>query len=185
MADLTEIFALQAGYAEMIIRGSTMYWVLYALLRISGRRDLGSLGVADMLVLVLVADAAGNAMSGDSYSLGDGIIVVTTIVGWSYLLDRATYRFPVLRRILEPQRVCLVRDGRLIVAGLKREHISRGELMEQLRLKGIGSLATVKRAYLESTGEFSVIGVDQETKPDLSTLEEEPAKHQTRPGAGT
>ncbi|MGV2863577.1 DUF421 domain-containing protein [Achromobacter sp. AGC39] len=156
----------------MFVRGTTMYWVLYALLRISGRRDMGSLGVADMLVLVLVADAAGNAMSGDSYSMGDGIIVVTTIVGWSYLLDRLCYHIPVLRRVLEPQRICLVRDGRIQVAGLKREHISRGELMEQLRLKGVGDVSRVKRAYLESTGEFSVI--DQVEKPveETSTLEE-------------
>jgi uncharacterized membrane protein YcaP (DUF421 family) len=63
MEKFAQIFELQAGFAEMIIRGTTMYWVLYALLRIFGRRDMGSLGMADMLVLVLVADAAGNAMS--------------------------------------------------------------------------------------------------------------------------
>jgi uncharacterized membrane protein YcaP (DUF421 family) len=167
MIDLSEIFALQAGFAEMFVRGSTMYWVLYALLRVSGRRDLGSLGVADMLVLVLVADAAGNAMSGDSYSLGDGIIVVTTIVGWSYLLDRLSYHVPALRKVLEPQRVCLVRDGRLMVSGLRREHITRGELMEQLRLKGVDHLSCVKRAYLESTGEFSVIATEERRKGGL------------------
>lgn len=173
MADIQEIFELQAGFTEMFIRGTTMYWVLYALLRISGRRDLGSLGVADMLVLVLVADAAGNAMSGDSYSLGDGIIVVTTIVGWSYFIDRISYYVPVLRRVLEPQRVCLVRDGHIILSGLRREHISRSELMEQLRLKGVDSLAKVKRAYLESTGEFSVIQAGGAAPEHLSTLEEE------------
>ncbi|WP_241070167.1 DUF421 domain-containing protein [Achromobacter insuavis] len=166
MSELSEIFELQAGFTEMFIRGTTMYWVLYALLRVSGRRDLGSLGVADMLVLVLVADAAGNAMSGDSYSLGDGIIVVTTIVGWSFFLDRVSYYVPPLRRVLEPKRVCLVRDGQLIVSGLRREHITRGELMEQLRLKGVNRLSRVKRAYLESTGEFSVIEFEDVQGPN-------------------
>lgn len=166
MVDVSRIFELQAGFAEMFIRGTTMYWVLYVLLRISGRRDLGSLGVADMLVLVLVADAAGNAMSGDSYSLGDGIIVVVTIVGWSFFLDRIGYYVPMLRRALEPQRVCLVRNGQLVISGLRREHITRGELMEQLRLKGVDRLACVKRAYLESTGEFSVVEFDEGAKFD-------------------
>ncbi|WP_231570275.1 DUF421 domain-containing protein [Achromobacter sp. RTa] len=168
-----EIFELQAGYGEMVIRGTTMYWVLYALLRISGRRDLGSLGMADMLVLVLVADAAGNAMSGDSYSMGDGMIVVATIVGWSYLLDRLGYYLPPLRRLLEPQRVCLVRSGRVLAGGLKREHITRSELMEQLRLKGVSNLAEVERAYLESTGEFSVIRASGALGNGASTLEDE------------
>ena len=173
MSSLGEIFALQAGVGEMMLRGTTIYWVLFLLLRISGRRDLGSLGTADLLVLVLVADAAGNAMSGDSSSLGDGIIVVTTIVGWSFVLDRLTYRIPFLRRLLEPSRVCLVRDGRIDVGGLRREHVSRGELMEQLRLKGIATLGMVHRAYIESNGEFSVIRADDTQSGGESTLEED------------
>jgi len=177
MVDISNIFELQAGFAEMFIRGTTMYWVLYVLLRISGRRDLGSLGVADMLVLVLVADAAGNAMSGDSYSLGDGIIVVVTIVGWSYFLDRVSYHVPALRRVLEPQRVCLVRNGRLVVSGLRREHITRGELLEQLRLKGIDRIACVKRAYIESTGEFSVIQFGDGQKVEKGTGGENSVAH--------
>ncbi|OZI35459.1 hypothetical protein CEG14_10240 [Bordetella genomosp. 1] len=172
MKSLVDIFALQAGFLEMFVRGTTIYWVLFALLRISGRRDLGSLGTADMLVLVLVADAAGNAMSGDSYSLGDGVIVVCTIVGWSFVLDRATYRFPGLRRVLEPSRVCLVRDGRIDVKGLRREHVSRSELMEQLRLKGIATLDEVRRAYIESNGEFSVLRAAQAQGDGESTLDE-------------
>jgi uncharacterized membrane protein YcaP (DUF421 family) len=173
MDKFIEIFSLQAGFAEMVIRGTTMYWVLYALLRISGRRDMGSLGMADMLVLVLVADAAGNAMSGDSYSMGDGIIVVATIVGWSYMLDRMAYYVPALRRVLEPQRVCLIKSGRVLASGLKREHITRSELMEQLRLKGVANLAQVERAYLEATGEFSVIRAAGAAATGPSTLEED------------
>lgn len=41
MIDVAEIFGLQAGVVEMLVRGTTIYWVLYALLRVSGRRDLG------------------------------------------------------------------------------------------------------------------------------------------------
>ncbi|MFQ1063442.1 DUF421 domain-containing protein [Bordetella trematum] len=174
MALITDVFALQAGPAEMILRGTTIYWALFLLLRLSGRRDLGSLGAADMLVLVLVADAAGNAMSGSSDSLGDGLIVVTTIVAWSGLLDRLCYRFPALQRWIEPRRVCLVRDGRIDVAGMRREHVSRQELMEQLRLKGIGSLKSVRRAYIESTGEISVISCAEPEPPGEDSKRSEP-----------
>ena len=174
MPDFSEIFGLQAGFVEMMVRGSAIYWALFVLLRLAGRRDIGSLGTADLRVLVLVADAAGNAMSGDSYSVGDGIIVVTTIVGWSALLDRASYYSPVLRHLLEPKRVCLIRDGRIERSGMRSEQITYGELMEQLRLKGVGSLRDVKRAYLESTGEFSIITADKTVSGCGSTLEEEP-----------
>lgn len=169
-----EVFASQAGFLEMFLRGTAIYWALFALLRLAGRRDVGSLGTADLLVLVLVADAAGNAMSGGSSSVLDGIIVVATIVFWSIFIDRISYHIPVARRLFEPDRVCLVRDGKIDRAGMRSELISRAELMEQLRLKGIGSLEDVRRAYLEATGEVSVITVDQDVAKDTSasTLEE-------------
>ncbi|WP_144630812.1 DUF421 domain-containing protein [Bordetella genomosp. 13] len=170
MDAVIDIFSLQAGVGEMMLRGTTIYWVLLVLLRISGRRDLGSLGAADMLVLVLVADAAGNAMSGDSDSLGDGVIVVTTIVGWSFFLDRLAYYVPWVRGLMEPDRVCLIRDGRIDVAGLRRELVTRQELMEQLRLKGVASVGMVRRAYIESTGEFSVIRFSDGKDGGESTL---------------
>lgn len=82
-----------------------------------------------------------------------------------------------MRRLLEPQRVCLISSGRVLASGLKREHITRSELMEQLRLKGVANLAEVERAYLEATGEFSVIrargGGAEEA--GASTLEEDEA----------
>ena len=161
MDRILDLFAFDAGIVEMMLRGSVMYWFLFLLLRVTGRREIGSLGMADLLVLVLVADAAGNAMSGSSSSLGDGMVVVATIVGWSVIIDRIAYRYPGARRWLEPSRICMVRDGRMVLSGLRREHLSRGELMEQLRLQGVADLREVKRAYLESNGEFSVIRNEQ------------------------
>lgn len=169
---ISDLFSLQSGPAEMFLRGTTIYWTLLILLRIAGRRDLGSMGAADILVLVLVADAAGTAMSGESDSLGDGMIVVTTIVGWSFVLDRVAYYVPFVRKLMEPSRVCLIRDGRIDTAGLRREHLTRQELMEQLRLKGVATLDEVRRAYMESTGEFSVIRYPDASGDGESTLGE-------------
>lgn len=172
MPDFSEILLPQAGFLEMALRGTVIYWALFILLRLAGRRDLGSLGTADLLVLLLVADAAGNAMSGQTNAVIDGIYVVATIFFWTVLADRVSYYVPAIDRLLDPERVCLVRDGRLDHAGMRREYITRGELMEQLRLQGVGSLRMVKRAYLEASGEISVITMDKETAGDSSTLRE-------------
>ena len=156
----TTLFGPDEGWIAMAIRGTVVYWFVFALLRLAGRRDIGSLGVADLLVLLLVADAAGPAMAGDSTSLTDGMVVVFTIVFWSFLTDRMMYRFPWLQSVLQPGRVCLIRDGRVQRRGLRSEYITRGELMEELRLKGVDDLAQVRRAYMEATGEISVIRRD-------------------------
>lgn len=174
MPNLGDIFGLEAGVVEMILRGTVVYWTVLILLRLAGRREIGSLGTADLLVLVLVADAAGDALSGGSPSVSDGIVVVTTIVVWSVLLDRAAYYSPLVHRLLEPDRVCLIKDGRILKSGLRSEHIGRGELMEQLRLQGIESITEVKRAYLEATGQFSVIKFGEEDPPKESSTLAEP-----------
>lgn len=170
--NLGDIFALDLGIMEMMLRGTAVYWTILVLLRIAGRREMGSLGTADLLVLVMVADAAGDALTGGSASVTDGLVVVATIVAWSVLLDRAAYYSPFVHRLLEPERVCLVKDGRILRAGLRSEHIGRSELMEQLRLKGIESIDDVKRAYLEANGQLSVIKAGEDVPAASSTLAE-------------
>lgn len=170
--NLGDIFALDLGIIEMMLRGTAVYWTILVLLRIAGRREMGSLGTADLLVLVLVADAAGDALTGGSASVTDGLVVVATIVAWSVLLDRAAYYSPFVHRLLEPERVCLVKDGRILRAGLRSEHIGRSELMEQLRLKGIESIDDVKRAYIEANGQLSVIKAGEDVPAASSTLAE-------------
>ena len=155
--DWNEVFALQAPPAEMFLRGSAAYWFIFLLLRLAGRRDIGQVGVADLLVLMLVADAAGNAMAGESTSTTDGLIAVSAIVFWSAVVDRIGYFFPKARAWLEPGRVCVIRDGALQRRGMRREYITQDELLTELHLRGLERFEQVKRAYVESDGKISII----------------------------
>src|SRR5262245_18723861 len=96
--------------------------------------------MADLLVVVLIADAAQNAMSANYVSVPDGILLVATIVSWSYCLDWLGCRFPRLQRFLRPPPLPLVRDGRLLRHNLRRELVSEEELMSQLREQGVEDL---------------------------------------------
>ena len=85
--DLAALFAVNVSPWELIFRGSVMYWFLFLVFRFLLRRDVGSIGVADVLLVVLVADASQNAMTGGYTSVAEGIILVSTLVGWNYALD--------------------------------------------------------------------------------------------------
>lgn len=152
-----QAFAFSISPLELFVRGTVMYWFIFSLLRVAGRRDTGALGVADMLVLVLIADAAQNAMAGDYHSIADGMVLVATIIGWTMAIDRIAYHIPPLARLLAAERVCLVRDGVIAHRNLRREYITKEELMGELRLKGISELSEVKRAYIEADGNISVL----------------------------
>ncbi len=155
--DWSTMFSFSVAPLEIFIRGTIVYWFIFVLLRLAGRRDFGSVGVADILVLVLIADAAQNAMAGEYKSVLDGLVLISTIIGWTVLVDRVAYFFKPLGRLLESDRVCLVRDGVIARRALRREYLTEEELMSQLRLKGVLELSEVRRAYMEPDGDFSVI----------------------------
>lgn len=155
--DWEDMFSLSLPLAEIVIRGSAMYWFLFIVFRFVIRRDIGAVGIADVLVLVIVADAAQNAMSGEYTSITDGVVLVATLIGWNMLLDWLSFRFPFFRRFAEPQPIRLIWKGRMIARNMRRELITDEELWSKLRQAGIDKLDDVKEAYVESDGQISVI----------------------------
>ena len=147
---------------ETFIRGSLTYLALFALLRFVFRRESGAARISMLLLLVLLADAVQNAMADDYASVTDGLLLVSTIVAWDYLLDWLSSRFPALQGLTHPRPLMLVRDGRLIHANLKRELVSEEELRTGLRQHGVRDVADVTAAYLEGDGKLSVFRRDED-----------------------
>ena len=153
----SELFSFTQHPLELLLRGSVMYWLLFLMFRFVLRRDAGSIGLADVLLLVLIADAAQNAMAGDYRSISDGVVLVMTIAAWNWLIDWAGFRSPLLRRFLRPPATLLVSKGRLLQAHMRRELITKDELMGALHKKGLERLDQVDSARLESDGTITVI----------------------------
>jgi uncharacterized membrane protein YcaP (DUF421 family) len=170
--DWRALFIPTVSLPEIVLRGSVLYLILLALLRIF-RRDAGAMGTADLLVIVLVADAAQNAMAADYKSITEGVVLVVTIFGWNYLLDWLSYRSKRVYRLLHPKPLPLIRDGTVLRRNLKSEMLTLDDLMEQLREQGIEKVTQVKRCYLEADGRLSVI--KQEPSEDGATRRKETA----------
>lgn len=154
---LTDIFQMQQSLPEAFLRSTAVYWCIYVLFRVAGRRNIGSLGFADIIVVLLVSEAVGNGLSGPSDTVSDGLVVAAGIIFWSFLVDRLAYFFPIVDKVLAPNRLLLISRGRLQLRNMRREFVTRDEIMEQLRIQNIDRLAEVKYAYLESNGEISVV----------------------------
>ena len=160
--DWKSIFVPDTSMLEILIRGTVMYLALFTLLRFVLKRQRGGVAFTDILVIVLVADAAQNAMAGDYTSMPDGLLLVGVIVGWAYALDWLAYRVPLVRRFVQPSGVPLVRRGRLLRENLRRENITDDELASQLRVAGVDSLEDVDDVTLEGDGQLSVVRKDRE-----------------------
>lgn len=164
--DWHSVFALSKPPLELMVRGTLIYWFLFAIFRTVLKRDVGAVGIADVLLLVIVADAAQNAMASEYESVTDGLILVSTIVGWNVLFDWLAYRFPRIRRLLKPRELCLVQDGRILHRNLRREFLSVEELQAKLREQGVADMTEVRKAYMESDGAISVIKCDPAPSDD-------------------
>ena len=154
---LAQAFSFQQDPLELFLRGTAMYWFLFCMFRFVLRRDVGAVGIADVLLLVIVADAAQNAMAGEYKTVPEGMLVVATLLFWNWLLDFASFRFAPVRRLVEPPPLRLVREGRMLHRNMRREFITEDELMTALRQKGVKELSEVEEVYMESDGNFSVI----------------------------
>jgi uncharacterized membrane protein YcaP (DUF421 family) len=145
----------QAPPLESVLRGTVNSSALLILLRLTPRRTLGSIGVMDLLVIIIVADAAGLGL-GDVHSISDAVVLVATLVGWSYVLNWLTYAVPATERWVSPPAHPVVCNGRLLRRNMRAEFLTEEELLRQLHLEGIEDVSEVKEARIEADGSLSV-----------------------------
>lgn len=165
--DWHRLFVPSEPLLEIAIRGSCMYLAVFALLR-ALRRQTGSIGTADLLVLLLIADAAQNGMADDYTSITDGVILIAVIIGWEYALDWLGFQSLWMQTLLERSPLLLIKDGEIQTQNLHREMMTPEDLLAHLRRKGIEHPREVKRCFLEGDGHVSVIPVDSKAwiQPD-------------------
>lgn len=142
---------------ETIVRGVLMYLTIFVLVKTVLRGRTSAVTVSDLLVIMLVSDAAQNAMAANYISITNGVVLVATIFMTSFVVDWLAFHFAAVQRFVHPEKKPLVVNGRVIRPTLSEELMTEHELMTQLRLNGVENIAQVKAAYLEGNGEVSVL----------------------------
>ena len=157
----SDIFSFSVSPWEIVIRGSLMFWFLFIIFRFLLRRDVGSMEVGDILFIVIVADAAQNAMSAEASNIADGMLLVGTLVFWNLVLDYLSFRFSFFRKFAVAPSIVLVKDGVLQWRNMRREFITKDELFAKIREEGLQEISSVKEMRLESDGAISIVKADE------------------------
>lgn len=155
--DWRAIFVPQNSLVEPVFRGTIMYLGILAMLRLVLRRQVGGIGTADVLVVVLIAEVAGNSIAPAEQSVIEGLLLVATIFFWSYLIEWLQFRYPGFQRLIRDPKLKLIDKGRLLRRNMRREFVTKEELMAQIREQGLEDCSEVKAAYLEADGSISII----------------------------
>jgi len=143
---------------DSLIRAATVYLVLLLIFRLAGRRTLAQMTSFDFILLLIISEAAQNAMIGDDYSLTNGFLAVLTLVGLDILLSYVKRWSPLADRWIDGQPTIVVEQGRLRKDWMRRARIDERDILAAAReTHGLERLDQIKYAVLETSGGISII----------------------------
>jgi uncharacterized membrane protein YcaP (DUF421 family) len=145
---------------EVVLRTAAVYAVVLAGLRVFGKRQLGQVSIADLVMILLIATAVQNAMVGPDVSLSGGLVAAVTLLALNFVVVRTLARSRLAERLVEGEPTLLIKDGHVQEESLRREGIVADELASAVREHGIEDASGVRVAYLEPDGTISVIPLE-------------------------
>ena len=148
-----EVFATVIAFVRTII----LYILLIAGVRLLGKRQVGELEPSELVVTLIIADLAAVPMQDFGTPLLFGVIPILTLLSLTLLVSMLSLRSVRLRALLCGRPSVLVENGILHQRELTRNRMTVDELMEELRMRGITDITTVKYAILETSGQLSVL----------------------------
>jgi uncharacterized membrane protein YcaP (DUF421 family) len=155
-----ELPDLGSSLPEVVLRTAIVYLFLIAVIRISGKREVGQMSVLELVVILIISDAVQNSMVGQNTTIWGGLVAVLTLLGLDYGLKTLTARSRRLRTAIEGEPRLLARDGRLLQRALREENVEPEQVRSAVREHGFADLKDVRLAVLETDGTISVIGRD-------------------------
>lgn len=151
------LFELAMPWWEFVLRAVVVYFLLLAMLRLSGKRTVGQFTPFDLLVVVLLGTAVQNSLIGEDYSLLGGLILAATLIGCNWLVGFASARSERVDALVEGSPVLLARDGELFHAALRRQNINARDVDEALRDNGLSYVSEAALVTLEVDGTITVV----------------------------
>lgn len=143
---------------DPVLRTLAVYTFLVVVFRLAGKRTLADITPFDLILLLVVGEAASQGLLGDEHSVTNAVIVVTTLVLVDVTMSLVKRRFPSLGRLAEGVPVLLVDDGELLRDRMHRARVDVDDLLEAARAsQGVGTLDEIRYAVLERNGAISII----------------------------
>ena len=142
---------------DLVVRATVVFFFIFLVTRVAGRRELSTLEPFDVILLVVLGDLVQQGITQSDQSVTGTLIVISTITLLSVAVSWASFRSGKVRLATEGEPLILVRDGQVIERNLRRERLTRGDLEEAARRQQVDSLADIRWAILEREGSISII----------------------------
>jgi len=150
------MFDLQVSWWELLARAALIYFALFLMVRLSGKRTVGQFTPFDLLVVMLLSEAVSNGLSGGDQSVTGAWILAAALIVMNGLLGFIGSRSKRLERLLEGSPVLIGRDGRWFPDVLRQHRLGEADIKKALR-EADCALSDLKMAILESDGSISIM----------------------------
>lgn len=142
-----------------VYAAKTVVIVIFLLIgfRLLGKRELAQLTVYDLAMLMALANAVQNAMTGGKGALGNGLVVSSAVLATAWVITQVIGRRPALERSIIGTPTVLINDGTVLVGRLRHERISKEALLAAVRAHGLEKADEVRLAVLEVDGSISIV----------------------------
>ncbi|WP_178020455.1 DUF421 domain-containing protein [uncultured Paenibacillus sp.] len=147
--------------ANHIFRTVLMYFLVFGVMRIMGKREIGELSIFDLVISVMIAEIAVFALEDIDRPIYDGIVPMLTLLLIQIAIAMLSLRFRKVRLWFDGEPSVIIRNGQINRKEMRRQRYNLDDLMMQLRSQKIDSVADVEFAVLETTGQLSVIPKDK------------------------
>ncbi len=154
--------------AVALIRTAILYILTILALRCMGKRQIGELEPAELVITLLISDLATLSMQDLEMPLLYSVIPMVTLVILEVIISFLTLKLPIVSRMMGGRYSVLIDDGKINQREMKKSQMTVGELLEQLRQNGLMAVEDVKYCVLENDGKVSVIpkkGATQKALP--------------------
>lgn len=148
-----------------IIVGVLAYIALVLFLRISGKRTLSKMNAFDLVVTVALGSTLATILLSKDVALAEGVTAFLTLIGLQFLIAWLSVRSDTFRKLVKSEPRLLFFRGNFLDEQLRKERVTREEIIAAIRAQGIPVLEQVEAVVLETDGSFTTLRLADEKTP--------------------
>lgn len=148
----------------IFIRTIFFYFFIFIVYRIMGKREVGQLGIIDLIVSILIAELVMISIENYDNNILHSVIPILTLLVLQVTLAFFSLRKPKFRIFLDGNPSVIIKEGKVNYKEMMKQKYNLDDLMVQLREKGYRSIEEIEYAILENNGTLSVFSYLEDKK---------------------
>lgn len=153
-----------------LFRTIILYILVLITIRILGKRQVGELQPADLVLTILLSEILVIPMQDPEIPLIHTVIPVLLLIGFEIVISVISLKSLRFRTLLQGNSLIVIRNGVVDQKQLQRLRFTIDDLLEALRKKDVFDITTVQYAIVETDGTLSVLLKPEHAVPAAGNL---------------